>query len=127
MGRIADLLRQELAVLIREEMRDPRVGMVSVTDISVSKDLATANVYVTIMGAEVESALAVLNQASGFLRSQLARKINLRTTPSLRFIYDKSIETGRHLSSLIDEALAQDARHQSEVADGGSETNPEKT
>jgi ribosome-binding factor A len=113
MGRIADLLRQELAVLIREEVRDPRVGMVSVTDVTVSKDLSTANVYVTILGAEVPQAVAALNQAGGFLRSLLAKNINLRTTPKLRFIYDKSIEEGCHLSALIDEALAQDALHES--------------
>ena len=112
MGRIADQLRQELAVLIREEMRDPRIGMVSVTDVTVSKDLANANVYVTVLGTEVQPAIETLNQAGGFLRSLLAKNINLRTTPKLRFIYDKSIEQGRHLSALIDEALAQDALHE---------------
>ena len=112
MGRIADQLRQELAVLIREEMRDPRIGMVSVTDVTVSKDLANANVYVTVLGAEAKPAIETLNQAGGFLRSLLAKNINLRTTPKLRFIYDKSIEQGRHLSALIDEALAQDAQHE---------------
>jgi ribosome-binding factor A len=120
MGRIADLLRQELAVLIREEMRDPRIGMVSVTDVTVSKDLSSANVYVTILGAEVPVAVDALNQAGGFLRSLLAKNINLRTTPRLRFIYDKSVEEGRHLSALIDEALAQDALH-----DPGDDTSPD--
>jgi ribosome-binding factor A len=117
MGRIADLLRQELAVLIREEMRDPRIGMVSVTDVTVSKDLSTASVYVTILGAEVPQAVDALNQAGGFLRSLLAKNINLRTTPKLRFIYDKSIEEGRHLSALIDVALAQDALHETHEDD----------
>jgi ribosome-binding factor A len=111
LNRIGDEICQELANLIRSELRDPRLGMVSVVGSRVSRDLSHADIYVTVLGAEVKDSVAALNHASGFLRSLLAKNINLRTTPRLRFIYDESIERGRMLSALIDEAVAQDAAH----------------
>lgn len=117
LDRINDLLKRELALLLQNELRDPRVGMVSVTEVKVSRDLAFADVFVTFMGKssreEAEDNLEALNRASGFLRSLLARNINLRTTPRLKFIYDDSITRGQYLSGLIDEAIAQDKQHPS--------------
>ena len=110
--RVADFLRRELAQLIQLEMRDPRVGMVMVNDVEVSRDLAHAKVFVTVMGKDDEEqagdSLAVLNDAAGFLRSKVARGSTMRTTPKLHFVYDDSVSRGRHLSSLIDEAVARD-------------------
>ncbi len=110
--RVADALRRELAQYIQLEMRDPRVGMVMVNEVEVSRDLAYARVFVTVMGAESEEeasdALQVLNDAAGFLRSQLARDSTMRTTPRLKFVYDSSVLRGQQLSSLIDEAVATD-------------------
>lgn len=111
MGRISDQIKQELALLIQNEMRDPRLGMISVLDVRVTKDLAHADVFITVLGAEASDAVATLNNAAGFLRSLLAKNLNLRVTPRLRFVFDESVERGRMLSSLIDEAVAQDARH----------------
>jgi ribosome-binding factor A len=111
LGRIGDEICQELATLIRGELRDPRLGMVSVVGARVSRDLSHADIYVTVLGAEVKESVAALNHASGFLRTLLAKNINLRSTPRLRFIYDESVERGRMLSALIDEAVAQDAAH----------------
>jgi ribosome-binding factor A len=111
LGRISDQLKQELALLIQNELRDPRLGMVSVLDVKVSKDLAHADVFITVLGAEAKGAVDTLNKASGFLRSLLAKNLNLRVTPRLRFVFDESVERGRKLSSLIDEAVAQDAKH----------------
>ncbi len=111
LGRISDQLKQELALLIQNEMRDPRLGMVSVLDVKVSRDLAHADVFITVLGAEAKEAVAALNNAGGFLRSLLAKNLNLRVTPRLRFVFDESVERGRKLSSLIDEAVAQDAKH----------------
>ena len=112
LDKICDLLQRELAVLIQSEIRDPRVGMVSITAVKVSRDLAYADVYVTILGksgeTETELGVAALNRASGFLRSMLAKNINLRTTPKLKFIYDDSIARGQYLSGLIDEAITRD-------------------
>jgi len=133
--RVADLLQRELAQLIQLEVNDPRVGMVSVTGVKVSRDLAHADVYVTVMGSvegvsglapgvtldkagaldrlEVEESIKALNQASGYLRTLLAKRSSLRTTPRLIFHYDQSVARGQYLSSLIDRALAADAEHES--------------
>ena len=111
LGRISDQLKQELALLIQNEMRDPRLGMVSVLDVKVSKDLSHADVFITVLNAKADEAVAALNNAAGFLRSLLAKNLNLRVTPRLKFVFDESVERGRKLSSLIDEAVAQDARH----------------
>lgn len=112
LGRINDQIKQELALLIQNELRDPRLGMISVLDVNVSKDLAHADVFITVLGAEAGPAVAALNNAAGFLRSLLAKNLNLRSTPRLKFIFDESVERGRKLSSLIDEAVAQDAKHE---------------
>lgn len=114
LDKIGDAVRQELARLLQTEMRDPRLGMASVTGVEVSRDLAHAEVYVTILGAEPKVALEVLNKAGGFLRTALAKNLQLRTTPKLRFHYDESVEKGRHLSSLIDKALEADSHFEKE-------------
>lgn len=110
--RVADALRRDIAQYIQREMRDPRVGMVMVNEVEVSRDLAHAKVFVTVMGKDsseqASEALQVLNDAAGFLRSQLARSSTMRTTPRLSFIYDSSVLRGQQLSSLIDEAVATD-------------------
>ena len=108
--RMADFAREEIARIIQFEMRDPRIGMVSVNDVRVSRDLAFADVYVSAMPsgspAEQEALVAVLNGASGYFRSKLARRHRMRTTPKPRFHYDESVERGRRLEKLIDEAVA---------------------
>lgn len=126
--RVGDFLKQELARLIQLEVRDPRVGMVSVTDVEVSRDLAHARVFVTVLGkdteAEAAESLAALNHAAGFLRSQIARINNARTTPRLRFVFDSSIGRGARMSSLIDAAVAADrSRSGAQAAD--AETDDE--
>jgi ribosome-binding factor A len=110
--RMADYLRKELSQIIQKDMRDPRLGMVGVTDVEVSKDLLHAKVYVTVFGkdtqAQMEEPLKVLNHAAGFLRTQIAQSATMRTTPTLRFYFDESIVRGSHLSQLIDEAIEAD-------------------
>lgn len=111
--RIADAIQRELSELIRTELRDPRIGLVSITGVEVSRDLAHAKVYVNFVKAAMEGddntdAVKALNGAAGFLRSQLARTIELRTTPALRFLYDATSEKGQRLSALIDYALQRD-------------------
>lgn len=114
--KIADLIQRELAVLIQREVKDPRIGMVTVNEATVSRDLAFADVYFTVLPAEdIEGVEQVLNQASGFLRSQLSKTLNTRTTPRLRFHYDSTIENGVRIGKAIDDALAEDkVRHQGE-------------
>lgn len=112
--RIADFLKRELGSLIQLELRDPRLGMISVTDAEVSRDLSHAKVFVTVLGKDSEDeaaeSVAVLNKAAGFLRSKIARINNARTTPSLRFYYDSSVGRGQHLSKLIEDAVAADSQ-----------------
>ena len=108
--RVSDAVQQELAVLIRDEVRDPRVGMVSVTDVDVSRDLAYAKIHVTFVGdhsqKEIDEAMGALNGASGYLRKLLAGSIKLRITPKLTFLFDESGRRGQHLSALIDYAIS---------------------
>jgi ribosome-binding factor A len=112
--RVGDFLKQELATLIQFEIRDPRVGMVSVTDVDVSRDLSHAKVFMTVLGKETEQdaaeSIEVLNKAAGFLRTQLARNNNARTTPRLRFYFDSSVGRGQHLSNLIERAVDADKK-----------------
>jgi ribosome-binding factor A len=110
--RVADYLRQELARLLQTSMRDPRIGMVSVNEVEVSRDLAHAKVFVTFMERDSEAAardlLEVLNGAAGFLRTEVSRDARMRTVPRLHFVYDASVTRGRQLSDLIDRAVAAD-------------------
>lgn len=117
--RIGDLIQRELATLIQTEIKDPRVGLVTINEVKVSRDLAWADVYFTMLpdGSEQEG-VEVLNSASGFLRSKLAKVLSTRTTPRPRFHYDNSIENGAHMSKVIGEAIKKDeANHQPDEAD----------
>ena len=113
--RVADYLRRELAQQIQLEVRDPRVGMVTVNDVEVSRDLSHAKIFVTVMGKdtaeEAAESLEALNHAAGFLRSQISRQTQMRTTPRLHFVFDASIGRGAQLSALIDRAVQEDVAH----------------
>ena len=110
--RIADQIQKDLSQLLQREIKDPRIGMVTINSVSVSKDLAYADVNVTFMGVDeeqdVEESLSVLDHASGYLRSMLAKMIQLRGLPKLRFRYDNTIVEGPRMSRLIDQALGQE-------------------
>lgn len=110
--RVADYLQRELAALIQHEVRDPRVGMVSITGVSVSRDLGYARVYFTRLGADTPEQAAdateALNRAAGFLRSQLSRDSSMRSVPQLRFYFDTSVGRGRDMEDLIRRAAEAD-------------------
>ncbi len=110
--RVADYLQRELASLIQRELRDPRLGMISLTSVDVSRDLGYAKIYYTQLDVDTEGeardSTEVLNRASGFLRSQLARDATMRSVPKLTFRYDSSVGRGRAIESLISEAKARD-------------------
>ncbi|UYM14199.1 30S ribosome-binding factor RbfA [Endozoicomonas euniceicola] len=114
--RVADQIQRELAQLIQQEMKDPRLGMVTVSAVDVTRDLAFADVFVSFLGVDdqkqIDESLEVLKRASGFLRSQLARAIKLRFTPQLRFRYDASMRRGAFLSDLIEKARSQDSDYE---------------
>jgi ribosome-binding factor A len=113
--RVGDQIQRDLAILIQREIKDPRLGMVTISHVKVSKDLGYADIYFTVLAigeqseAEaIQSARTVLNNAAGFLRTELSRGIRLRVMPQLRFHFDDSIERGRHLHGLIEKAWQQE-------------------
>jgi ribosome-binding factor A len=108
--RIAYQVQRELADLIRNELKDRRVGMITLTDVEVSQDYAHAKIFYTTLGSEEDNFLTGkgLEHAASFLRSQLSHRLRLRVVPQLHFIYDESVERGIRLSQLIDKAVKQD-------------------
>jgi len=103
--RVNNLIRQEVSELIQHQVKDPRLGnFIIVTEVSVSPDLRQAKIFVSRIGSEEEKkeTLDVLNAASGFLRSELARRLKLRRIPELIFQRDDSIEQGSHIFELLD-------------------------
>ena len=109
-SRVADQIQRDLAILIQREIKDPRVGMVTINEAKVSRDLAYADVYFTMLPeAGATEAEGLLNGAAGYLRGQLAKGLSSRTTPKLRFHYDRSIENGARISRAIDEARSRDS------------------
>ena len=113
-ARIADQIQRDLSDLIRQEVKDPRIGLVTITAVEVSRDLSHAKVYVSSLGgaASSEQSTQALQHAAGFLRSQLAQMIKVRSIPQLHFIYDVSVERAPG-SQLIDEAVASGGGHTS--------------
>jgi ribosome-binding factor A len=106
--RVAEQIRQELADILMREMKDPRVVGVSFTAVDVTSDLEHAKVWFTTFHPDHQAALKGLASAAGFLRSELAKRMSIRTVPKLNFHYDESVERGTYLSHLIDQAVEED-------------------
>jgi ribosome-binding factor A len=105
--RVAEQVRRDLADLIRTELKDPRVGMVSLTAVELTPDYAHAKVFFATLNPEhLEEIERGLKRSAGFLRRELGRRIHIHTLPELHFVYDDSIERGANLSLLIDQANA---------------------
>ena len=110
--RLGEHMRRLLADLIRRELDDPRLGLVSITGVRVSRDLAHAKVYFSLLGRDedVGPAQTALTRAAGRLRSELARTMTARTVPALEFLYDASLAEGARMDELIAAARARDER-----------------
>jgi ribosome-binding factor A len=106
--RIAEQIQRELAQLIRLEIKDPRVRMVTITGVEVTRDYSHAKVFYTTLDGANKALQEGLERAAGFLRSQLAHAMKLRVIPQLHFVFDTSVERGTRLSQLIDRAVASD-------------------
>lgn len=106
--RVAEQIQRELADLLQFEVKDPRVGMVTITEVEVSGDMSHAKIYYSAAEGTKELQKG-LEKSAGFLRTQLSKRLLLRTVPQLHFVYDASIDRGMRLSKLIDEALAPEA------------------
>ena len=113
-SRVAEQVQRELAELIRLELKDPRVGLITVTGVDLTPDYAHAKVfYTTLAGPDARKGIeAGLRAASGYLRRELGRRIRIHTLPELHFVFDESVERGDRLSRLIDEAVASDRKHE---------------
>lgn len=109
--RINGEVQKELSVIIHNEIKDPRIApMTSVVAVEVAPDLKTCKAYISVLGDEKAAAdtLAGLQSAEGYIRRQLARTVNLRNTPEIRFVLDQSIEYGVNMSKLIDDVISHD-------------------
>ncbi len=108
--RVGSQVQRELAQLIRDEMDDPRLGMVTIQAVKVVRDFSHATVYFTVISGQLDNqeTVKLLNEAAPFFRHRLGHSINIRTIPQLHFVYDESVEEGARLSALIDEATAHD-------------------
>ena len=111
--RLGEQIQRDLATLIQRELKDPRLGMVTVNFVKLSKDLSYADVNVTVLVADdaperIAASLAILNQASTFLRTELGRGLKVRKVPNLRFHYDYSLKRGADINALIHQARAKD-------------------
>jgi ribosome-binding factor A len=108
--RVGEQLQRELAELIRNELKDPRLGMISVSAVTVSRDMGHAKVFVSVLGSEEQTAasMKVLRHAAGFLRHKLGKLLHMRVIPELHFFLDHSLEEGARISALINEAIASD-------------------
>ena len=114
--RVGDQIQRELADLLKNEVKDPRVGRITITAVDVSGDLSHATVrFSSLAGKEAsKDTVKALSRTAGFLRSELSRRLDLYSVPELRFVYDDSIESGIRMSKLIDEAVASDKQHPSD-------------
>ena len=111
--RLGEQIQRDLATLIQRELKDPRLGMVTVNFVKLSKDMSYADVNVTVLVADdaperIAASLAILNQASTFLRTELGRGLKVRKVPNLRFHYDDSLKRGADINALIHQARAKD-------------------
>jgi len=114
--RIAEQIQRDLAELIRREVRDPRVGLVTISGVEVTPDYAHAKVYFTVIGADAAQALAGLNAAAGHLHNLLFRRLQIHTVPRLSFVHDRSVERGFEIDRLIERAVGARSG-----VDGGAE------
>lgn len=120
--RVGDLIREELARLLREEVRDPRIGFVTLTAVDLSPDLRHARVYVSVLQADREQALRALRRASSFLRRRLARSAGLRFTPELRFVADESVDTGFRVEGILQQLQPRRSNAEADATDGSNES-----
>ena len=107
--RVGGQIQREIAQIIQQELRDPRVGLVTVSAVEMSKDMTHAKVFITLMNPEqdVTETLKVLKKASGFLRHSLGKRIMLRVIPELHFVYDSSLAEGLRVAALLDAVAAE--------------------
>ena len=122
--RVQELLVQDISDIIRREMKDPRIGFLTVTDAEVTPDLRHARVYFTLLGDPTarEETVKILNKASGFIRGEFARRAQMRFVPELKFEYDLSVDRGSRIHELLSR-VKQDDERQKAADDSGGDSN----
>ena len=112
---MAEQIRRELAEIVRDELKDPRMGLCSFTAVKLSRDLGHAIVFCSVLDEKLRAdTLETLNRAAGFIRSQIAHRIRARTVPVLKFVNDDSVERGEAMEKLINKAIESDRQHHDE-------------
>ena len=112
--RVSEEIKKVAARIIQNEVKDPRLSeFTTVTDVKVSRDLAYATIYVSVLGAaeQIQQTLDILNRAKKFIRYRIGQEVKLRLVPEIRFDYDNSIAEGNRMSKIIDEVIAQDEKN----------------
>jgi ribosome-binding factor A len=112
--RVGGQIQRELAQIIQQELRDPRLGLVTISAVEMSKDMTHAKVFITLMNPEqdVDETLKVLKKASGFLRRALGKRIVLRVLPELHFAFDSSLDEGMRVAALLKTVAAEPKDHE---------------
>ncbi|ESP94940.1 MULTISPECIES: 30S ribosome-binding factor RbfA [Pseudoalteromonas] len=126
--RVAQQIQKEIAVILQREIKDPRLGMVTVSAVEVSRDLSYAKIFVTVLNSksdeDTKQNLAIMNDATGYIRSILGKRIRARIMPELKFVLDNSLMEGMRISNLVDEVIRSDKEKRGEdtdSAEGGEE------
>ena len=105
-ARVASQMQKELAIILQQGIKDPRIGFITVNEVELSKDLATAKIYITALGADEQGQndnIKWLNDAAPYIRSEMGHRMRLRSVPYIKFYYDNSFETGMRVSELLSE------------------------
>lgn len=114
--RVAQELQKEIATILHREVKDPRLGMVTVSDVTVSQDLAYAKVYVTFLNdtdsCEIDKKVKILSGMAGFIRSLIGKSLRLRIVPEITFLYDSSLTDGMRISNLVSNVIREDVKRQ---------------
>lgn len=131
--RVGQQIQREIALILQREVKDPRIGMVTVSDVEVSRDLNYAKIYVTFLQLEndaerIKEGLQGLTEAAGYIRSLLGSAMRLRVVPELRFYYDQTLIEGMRLSNLVTNTVREDKRRMAESGrDEEAESAPDDT
>ncbi len=126
--RVSQQIQKEVAIILQREVKDPRIGMVTVSGVDVSRDLAYAKVFVTLLNNEgnddgVQESLEGLKEASGYIRQLLGKALRLRIVPELQFAYDNSLVEGLRMSGLVSKAVKDDSRKMKDAGRNDEETS----
>lgn len=121
-NRLTGEMKKLISEIIKRDVKDPRISeMLSITDLSITEDLKTAKVYVSIYGESDDPSIEALNRAKGFIRKELGKKMKIRTVPELFFEKDFSIENGIYINKLINQVISQEAGANDETNESDDE------